>query len=126
MAISRKEYMKQYNQLETVKQSKRKWKKINSCTIEYKLKRRFSDTLHKMNCFFIYSDGNMKCNKCGFDDVDALTIDHINNNGNDERKNIYKCSGTGFFRWLTRNNYPDGYQVLCRNCNWIKHINGGV
>ena len=34
--------------------------------------------------------------------------------------------GTKFYRWLKRNNFPEGFQVLCFNCNCGKEINKGV
>ena len=30
------------------------------------------------------------------------------------------------YGWLRRNSYPEGFQVLCHNCNLGKKINGGV
>ena len=73
-----------------------------------------------------YSNGDFpKCVSCGFKDVRALTIDHIFNNGAEERREIMGnrlCAGTTFYRWLRKNDYPHGYQTLCFNCNWIKEI----
>ncbi len=67
-----------------------------------------------------YSNGTMKCAICDWDDVRALTIDHINNNGAEERKKYGE--GLTFYNWLIKNDFPIGYQVLCRNCNWIKYL----
>ena len=30
------------------------------------------------------------------------------------------------YEWIKRNNYPDGFQVLCWNCNSGKGANGGI
>lgn len=54
-----------------------------------------------------------------FIDVRALTIDHINNKGAEHRREMRK-DGISFYRWLIKNNYPDGYQCLCINCQFIK------
>lgn len=62
------------------------------------------------------------CVCCGIDDPLVLNIDHINNNGSSERKTIGE--GIDFYRWLRRSGYPEGYQVLCYNCNCSKHILG--
>jgi ABC-type uncharacterized transport system substrate-binding protein len=35
-------------------------------------------------------------------------------------------SATGFYKWLARNGYPSGFQILCMNCNHGKSRNGGV
>ncbi|MDE2095668.1 MAG: hypothetical protein KGL39_00295 [Patescibacteria group bacterium] len=60
-----------------------------------------------------------KCCRCGFDDIRALCIDHINGQGGKERKgrkNLY-----AYYRAiLTRNG--EGCQILCANCNAIKRI----
>jgi hypothetical protein len=63
-----------------------------------------------------YSNGNATCVKCGFSDMRALCIDHINGGGNKHR-NIIKVM---IYSWLSLNNYPEGFQVLCFNCNAIK------
>lgn len=57
-------------------------------------------------------------------DIDCLEIDHINGNGNKERKEVtgHLTGGESFYLWLKRNNYPKGYQVLCANCNLKKRI----
>lgn len=66
-----------------------------------------------------YSNGSLRCAGCGISDVRVLTIDHVLNNGNTERKN--GCgNGDHFYWWLEQNNYPEGYQVLCMNCQFIK------
>ena len=65
------------------------------------------------------------CCWCGENDFDVLSIDHINNDGNIHRKSGNKGI-SNIYRWLKDNNYPEGFQVLCNNCNWIKYRNGGV
>ena len=61
-----------------------------------------------------------KCANCGCSVIDCLDIDHINNNGAEERER--HGSGTRFVKWLIGNGFPPGYQILCRNCNWLKYI----
>jgi hypothetical protein len=56
-------------------------------------------------------------------DIRALTIDHINGKGASERKTLgSQARGNGFYYWLKNHGYPEGYQVLCFNCNWIKRL----
>lgn len=74
----------------------------------------------KKESFSIYCNGSIHCNKCSESDLDVLTIDHINGNGSIHRKTIRVRSGSGFYKWLKRNKYPDGFQVLCFNCNMKK------
>ena len=63
-----------------------------------------------------YGGGNLACVTCGYDDLKALSIDHINGNGSKHKKSI----GMNTYRWLIKNNYPLGYQTLCMNCQWVK------
>lgn len=61
-------------------------------------------------------DGEPVCRRCGFSDVRALAVDHINNDGAAHRKKI----GNQVYLWLLRNGFPEGFQTLCFNCNTIK------
>jgi hypothetical protein len=71
--------------------------------------------------------GGYKCNCCDEAEKMFLSIDHVNNDGAAMRKaNLYRGSGTGFYQWLIKNKFPDGFQVLCMNCQVGKHKNGGV
>jgi hypothetical protein len=67
--------------------------------------------------------GGYKCKFCGETKKEFLTIDHINDDGARHRREIAKIRPkTYFYKWLWENNFPDGFQVLCRNCNWGKYI----
>ncbi len=68
-----------------------------------------------------YSNETMRCVKCGFSDIRALSIDHINGGGRKHAQELRKV-GTIFYRWLIKNNFPEGFQVLCMNCNYIKKV----
>lgn len=71
--------------------------------------------------------GNSICGCCGEKSLDFLTIDHINGEGANHRRELFKSRdkcGQKFYRWLIKNDFPPGYQVLCFNCNYGKHING--
>lgn len=67
-----------------------------------------------------YSNNKLACVECGFTDLRALSIDHINGGGNQMRKRLKKTSSYCFYGWLKRNSYPSGYQTLCMNCQVIK------
>jgi len=67
------------------------------------------------------NDGSAICVKCGFSDIRALSIDHIKSNGREERGKMQSI-GSSFYRWLRRNSYPEGYQTLCMNCQFIKRV----
>jgi len=72
----------------------------------------------KISAFQIYSDYRIKCAVCGEDDIDVLTIDHIDGGGNKHKKKLKQegIEGRVFYEWLEKNLYPFGYRVLCRNC----------
>ena len=64
-----------------------------------------------------------KCTCCGENTFEFLSIDHINNDGKEDRKKI--GSGYSFYRLLRKLNYPkNNYQVLCYNCNLAKGFYG--
>jgi hypothetical protein len=66
-----------------------------------------------------YSNGTLKCCKCGFSDIRALCVDHINGGG---RKHSQELGGH-VYEWIVKNNYPENmFQILCQNCNIIKKI----
>jgi hypothetical protein len=68
-----------------------------------------------------------KCACCGTEHIEFLCVDHINNNGAEHRRELFGTrigAGTKFYRWLKANEYPNGFQLLCWNCNSAKHIYG--
>lgn len=66
-----------------------------------------------------YSNSLLCCAHCGLDDLDVLCIDHIDGGGNQHTQKLRK-EGKLFYRWLKNEGFPDGYQVLCANCNMKK------
>jgi hypothetical protein len=76
----------------------------------------------KQIALFLYSKGTMKCKICGFNNIDCLELDHINNDGYKWRKENPNFSKNPYFH-IRKLEYPVDYQVLCRNCNWQKHLN---
>lgn len=61
-----------------------------------------------------------QCCCCGEARYEFLAIDHLEGGGNQHRKQI----GNKIYRWLRRNNLPEGFQVLCHNCNMAKGFYG--
>lgn len=64
-----------------------------------------------------YSGASPKCACCGELHIEFLTIDHMDGLGAAHRRSIRKVN---FYAWLIRNDFPDGFQVLCFNCNCAK------
>jgi hypothetical protein len=71
----------------------------------------------KKKCFLHYGNGG--CSACGEREEEFLVLDHVAGGGNEHRRVV----GKNIYSWAIRENFPDGLQVLCRNCN---HEKGGV
>jgi hypothetical protein len=56
------------------------------------------------------------CACCGT--TDRLTVDHVNGDGNQHREQV--GGGWAIYRWIIANNFPPGFQILCRPCNASK------
>ena len=77
---------------------------------------------NRLQCLVAYSDGKIECNCCKEKTLQFLSIDHIEGKGNIHRKET--GGGSTTYRWLIKNNFPDGFQVLCHNCNLAKGFYG--
>lgn len=76
---------------------------------------------NRIEVLYWYSDGKIKCNRCEEAHYEFLAVDHINNNGYEHRKSgALKKYGNNICKFLIKNNFPEGYQILCHNCNQIK------
>lgn len=60
------------------------------------------------------------CCSCGVTNLDIMVLDHTRDDGNKHRGEIGK--NTNIYIWLNKNGLPEGFQVMCHNCNWFKHI----
>ena len=72
------------------------------------------ESYNKKRLEVILALGNICC-RCGFSDIRALQIDHINGGGSKERKTK---SGKSYLYHVLKD--LSKYQLLCANCNWIK------
>lgn len=77
------------------------------------------------------------CACCGEKRRSMLTVDHVNNDGADHRRALgahYRAhrwrnaniGGTSLYRDLVKRGFPEGFQLLCANCNASKSRNGGI
>lgn len=74
-----------------------------------------------------YSGGEPKCACCNEQAIEFLTIDHINGGGERHRLKLAtgrktshgrpNFGGGAMYFWLIQNGFPDGFRVLCFNCN---------
>jgi len=67
----------------------------------------------------------LRCHRCDFSDLRALTIDHVEGHGAAHRRTLGRSAQTAFYTWLRSQGYPSGYQVLCMNCQFIKRVENG-
>lgn len=65
-----------------------------------------------------------KCKCCNETELEFLSIDHINNDGNFHRK-TFTSGSKSFYLLIKDKNEYDLYQVLCFNCNWSKRLGKG-
>jgi hypothetical protein len=73
------------------------------------VKRRIKVLMH-------YSGGKMECACCGNKNLEFLCIDHINGGGSLQR-NSAKYRYGSLYDYLLRLGLPEGFRVLCHNCN---------
>ena len=87
---------------------------------KYAVLKKYKTSQIKREVIKHYSNDTSKCRLCSESDLTVLTIDHINGNGSTHRKEIKLTGGNYFYRWLKNAGYPEGYQILCFNCNLCK------
>jgi hypothetical protein len=63
-----------------------------------------------------YAKGTPKCSCCEEARIEFLTIDHIKGGGTKERKSFKSARNT--YYWLKKQGLPEGFRVLCMNCNF--------
>lgn len=73
----------------------------------------------KLDVLIGYSQDPPYCACCKEDHITFLTIDHIDGNGSQHRS-----ENPHIYAELRKAGFPDGYQVLCWNCNIAKHVLG--
>jgi len=104
-----KEYMKQYrirNKEELNTKQKARHKAIRLEVLQYYSGKEIPD-----------------CLCCGEQMFEFLHIDHINGGGLKHRRQV--CGSEGLFYWLKKNHWPEGFRVLCANCNLGRQYAGG-
>jgi hypothetical protein len=74
----------------------------------------------KLEVFSHYSNGKPKCSVCGEENLDLLTLDHINGDGKEHHITNRYSYGTQMWFWARKNSYPAIFQVLCYKHNTAK------
>lgn len=75
-------------------------------------------------CLVWYSqDETPFCSCCDEKEYEFLVLDHTNNDGHLQKGG--NRSGYKLYSWIIKSNFPEGFQVLCANCNTSK-MRGGI
>lgn len=114
---NRKEYMRKYKHTEQYKEYKKKnIEKYKACIRAANIKKHKAVRLAVLTH---YSGGKSKCACCGEENIEFLQLDHINNDGAEHRK-----STSHLYSWIIKNNFPEGFRILCANCNFSRGAYG--
>jgi hypothetical protein len=74
---------------------------------EYARKRRKAAIEHYGGC----------CACCGESQYEFLALDHVDGGGNQHRREMGTTGGGRIINWIHSNGFPEGFRVLCHNCN---------
>ncbi len=106
-----------------------KWRRLNPERFKEAVRKRApklreKHRLLKVEVLTRYGNGRLACIGCGFGDIRALSLDHIYGremNDKTARKKGKKIEAFAHLcRRLKEEGYPEGFQTLCMNCQWIK------
>ena len=74
--------------------------------------------MRKLKILNHYSKGTLVCACCQESEINFLSLDHIN--GKHELGHDKTYAGAKLYEWIIKNDFPEGFQVLCFNCNFAK------
>lgn len=87
------------------------------------LGKRWRDKL-RYRVLVAYSQDPPDCACCGEFLIPFLVLDHSQGGGNTARKAEGHRGGTAQYARLLKDGFPEGYQVLCWNCNAARGLYG--
>jgi hypothetical protein len=70
---------------------------------------------YKLIALYHYGGNPPKCACCGESRYEFLTFDHIHGGG---LKHLKSINTRRLGVWLVKNNFPEGFRVLCMSCNF--------
>jgi hypothetical protein len=114
---------KNYNTRPEVRAKRRKW--VQEHREYYRERSRARNRRLRLECLSKYGGSPPKCACCKENTYEFLALDHVNNNGAEERRNsTWGKGGAVMYCLLRKRGFPEGYQVLCHNCNLAKGFYG--
>lgn len=107
-------------------QGRRYWKNRDKIREKYRPYKRDYVRRIRIEVLSQYSGGPPRCLCCGEDRIDFLSLDHVNglNREKGERQHSYGRGGFHLYMKLKKAGFPDGFQVLCFNCNCARGFFG--
>ena len=81
---------------------------------------KFHSLKTKVSFFRLIGNGKIQCACCGMVDIEFLTLDHLENDGSTEKRELNcKRGGWQFYNKIRKMKGFDKsrYQILCFNCN---------
>ena len=103
------------------KEQKERYNKINT-SARSKRRQDYKRTVIK---YYSNDTNQCMCKNCNENNLEFMTIDHIDGEGSQERKKLgWRGSGVNFYKYLIEQGLPDGYRVLCMNCNFSYGVFG--
>ena len=112
-------YAREYSRRGNAVLTRQKYKDVHR--EEYRQYGRELHQKHRQLCLDHYGH-KCACPNCPETMDIFIEIDHINNDGEDHRKNDKEANH--LYRWLIKNDFPSGFQSLCSNCNQAKRRHG--
>jgi hypothetical protein len=112
----RHDYKKNRKKIRKYQNSKYKNDNLFKERVKQKASEYYNKTIKpiKIDVFTHYSKGEPRCSCCEeTGTIEFLTIEHIDGRDKDEKRK----SGHNLYRWLKSQNYPEGYEIQCWNCN---------
>ena len=125
----KKKYGKEYRSKPEVKEYHKQYSKIWDRKPENKGKRvQYNKDLRLKICSVYskrHSNSDVPCCRCCGENTNIrfLAVDHIEGRSHlpKEQQNL---DGDHMISWLKQNNCPEGFQILCHNCNSAKGMFG--
>ncbi len=86
-----------------------------NCLIHTNERNRAQNRALKLEVFAAYGGAQCACPGCSEKRDEFLTMDHIEGWRKHHEKRL---GGVALYRWLKQNGFPEGFRVLCMNCNF--------
>lgn len=121
------EWRRRPGSADSLRESNRKWMDKDRVAFLDRHRQTCAKARAKRKALIVSRYGG-KCACCGEKEPAFLLVDHINENGSEDREMFdgkKKRGGDVFYRRVIALEYPDHLQLLCYNCHAAKNIQGG-